>query len=480
LNSLIDFFEQQRPRQYMTEWHDRWVCAQLQRALEERKNLVVEMHPRSGKSEKVNVFAPAWWYQSHPESTFGLVCSEDGLAAKFVSGTRRLLADQYEMEIDRANEFKIKGTRSLDLSYTGRGIHSNLSGRGFDCVIFDDVLKSGTDAMSEAVRERLWVDVCSAAINRLSPQGIVIALQARLHQQDVIGRLLDTGMKFLRLHLPATNDTGEAAYFEDGYTGERQIFPPYRFLTRRYPRQKLDEIRSIVSEHFWMAQYAQEPSLGDLAFFKTDNLPRYEFPDVVRCWTAWDCAQTATKAGSYSAGVALGLTADSRMQVLDVRRGRWPQDQLEEEIYNHSRNLARITGILPEAVIIERAAAGYGMIDRMSGMLPIIPLIPKGSKEDRAASVCSLINRGLVSFPSQAPWLGALLEELASFPLGRTKDQVDALVHALSYVARPSEFVPTKSLVVVDMLAGPATDEEYIEHLEYIRDTTIGGDGEDW
>ena len=41
------------------------------------------------------------------------------------------------------------------------------------------------------------------------------------------------------------------------------------------------------------------------------------------------------------------------------------------------------------------------MIDRMSGMLPIIPLIPKGSKEDRAASVCSPVNRGLVLFPNQ-------------------------------------------------------------------------------
>src|SRR5438105_8714783 len=207
--TLLEFFEKRCPRHYTTEWHDRWVCALLQRALEERKNLIVEMHPRSGKSEKVNVYAPAWFLERHPESTFGLVCSEDGLAAKFVSGAQRLVAGQYEMEIDRANEFKIKGTRSLDLSYTGRGIHSNLSGRGFDCVIFDDVLKSGTEALSEVVRERLWVDVCSAAINRLAPEGIVIALQARLHQQDVIGRLLETGLNFLRLHLPATNDSGE-------------------------------------------------------------------------------------------------------------------------------------------------------------------------------------------------------------------------------------------------------------------------------
>jgi predicted phage terminase large subunit-like protein len=481
LTCLLDYFEAKRPRQYGTEWHDRWVCLLLQRAYEERKNLVVEMHPRSGKSEKVNLYAPAWWLQSHPEATFGLVTSEDGLAAKFVSGTRRLLSAEYQFDVDRQNEFKIAGTQGLDLSYTGRGIHSNLSGRGFDCLMLDDCLKSGTDAMSENIRERLWTDVVSAAVNRLSPQGIVIALQARLHQLDVIGKLLDTGMKFMRLHLPAVNDSGEAAWFEDGYTGERTVFPPYRFLSHRYPRAKLEEIQSTVTPYYWMAQYQQAPSLGDLAFFRTENLPRYEYPGVARCWTAWDCAQTATKGGSYSAGVSLGLTSDARLQILDVRRGRWPQDRLEEEIFDHARSLVRLTGIFPEAVIVERAAAGYGIIDRLSGILPIIPLIPKGSKEDRAASVCSLVNRGMVELPTQAPWLSAFLEELTSFPLGRTKDQVDAFVHALSYCSRPSEFAPVKqtSIVVFNPLAGRMTEEELIEHMEYIRDTTIGGD-QDW
>jgi hypothetical protein len=32
----------------------------------------------------------------------------------------------------------------------------------------------------------------SAALNRLTPDGIVIALQARFHQDDVIGKLLAT------------------------------------------------------------------------------------------------------------------------------------------------------------------------------------------------------------------------------------------------------------------------------------------------
>ncbi len=476
--NLIDYFETRRPRAYETEWHDRWTCHVLQRAYEERKNLIIESHPRSGKSEKVDVFAPAWWLGMHPDATFGLVCSEDGLAGKFVSGTRRLLTDQYQFEVDRTQEFKLAGTgtRSLDLTYTGRGIHSNLSGRGFDTLVLDDCLKSGSDAMSENVRERLWTDVVSAALNRLSPSGIVIALQARLHQQDIIGRLLDTGLKFLRLHLPAVNDNGDGAYFEDGYTGERTMLPPYRFLTKRYPRAKLDEIRATVSEYYWQAQYQQEPSLGDLAFFRVDALPRYDCVNITRCWTAWDCAQTATRSGSWSAGVALGITADGRLQVVDVRRGRWPQDQLEQHIREHTKAVARLTGIWPEAVIIERAAAGFGIIDRLSGLLPIVPLNPRGSKEDRAAAVCSLVNRGQVEFPHAAAWLGPLLEEMAAFPLGRTKDQVDALVHALSFCSRPSEF-PAQSqagLVLYDALRGPQTEEGIREHIEFVNATSIG------
>jgi predicted phage terminase large subunit-like protein len=458
--TLLDHFESQRPKTYLTEWHDRWVCLALQRAYEERKNLIIEMHPRSGKSEKANVYTPAWWLKTHPEDNIGLVCSEDGLASKFVGATRNLLARTgATFEYDRNNEFKLSGTRSLDATYMGRGIHSNLSGRGFSAVHFDDVLKSGTDAMSEIVRERLWTDVASAAINRLTPDGIVIAMQARLHQQDVIGKLLDTGLKFLRLHLPATNDDARGAWFEDGYTGEKTNFPPYKFMTKRYPRPKLDEIFSTVTSYYWMSQYQQSPSLGEMSFFKTDNLPRYERTQVSRCWLSVDAAQTATKGGSYSAIVALGYAPElSKLLVLDVLRGRWRQDQLEQELIAAFHGVARQTGIRPEQVIVERAAAGYGLIDRLSDQLPILPLIPKGSKEDRAAAVCAMVNRGQVAFPKEAAWLSALIEELSSFPLGKTKDQVDALVHALSYVSRPSEFQP----VEIDL--GVATYDAVEEH----------------
>ena len=111
--NLLEYFEANRPKTYATEWGDRQICLVLQRAYEERKNVIIEAHPRSGKSEKTNIYAPAWFLGTHPEENFGLVTSEDGLASKFVSATRNLLARQgVRFEYDRSSEFKIEGTRA--------------------------------------------------------------------------------------------------------------------------------------------------------------------------------------------------------------------------------------------------------------------------------------------------------------------------------------------------------------------------------
>jgi len=75
-------------------------------------------------------------------------------------------------------------------------------------------------------------------------------------------------------------------------------------------------------------------------------------------------------------------------------------------------------------------------------------LIPKGSKEERAGAVAYMVNRGQVAVPKDAPWLKAFIAELQGFPLGRYADQVDAFVHALSYVGRPSEFANAPDLEV--------------------------------
>ena len=441
MSSLLDFYERTRPRSYSTSWHHRWVCELLERAYLERQNLILELPPRHGKSEIANVYAPSWRLESKFDATFGLITNSDNLAKKFSTAARNLCP--HELEIDRDAQWKIKGQPTLNYTYMGAGIKGNITGHGFDTLIFDDLLKSGMEAKSDTVRENVWENVVSAAINRLTPDGIIVALQARLHQQDTIGKLLELDhLKFLHLHLPATNDSGGEAWFRDGYSGEEVTFPPYAALwPTRYSREKLDEIKATVSSYYWNAQYQARPSMGDLAYFDVSRFGVYQYPDVERLWIAVDAANTETKSGSYSAFCCLGML-QGRLKVLGVRRGRWRQDIIAEQLLDFYGSMARLVGIYPDAVVIERAAAGYGLIDHFTGQLPIVPLIPKGSKEERAGSVCYLVNRGLVQLPESAPWLKPFKDEIGNFPLSAFKDQADAFTHALAYASRPSEFRP--------------------------------------
>lgn len=247
-------------------------------------------------------------------------------------------------------------------------------------------------------------------------------------------------MNFLHLHLPATNDLGSDAWFRDGYEGYVKNLGPYEALwPSRYSRKKLEEIFQVIHPYYRRAQYDLVPSLGELGYFDITKLLRYQHPLADQCWIAVDAANTATVSGSYTSFVAMG-NFERVLKVLSVRRGRWRQDHMHEELKEFFQYVGRLTGIIPEAVIVEQAAGGFGLIDMLSHLLPIVPLYPRGSKEERASDVCWLVNTGRVAVPESAPWLKDFLDEIENFPLCSSKDTTDALVHALSYASRPAEF----------------------------------------
>lgn len=198
--TLLEFYRRFRPRAYTDNWHLEQICYVVQRALEERKNAIIEAPPRHSKSELINVYGPSWWILDHPTAHFGLVCNSDSLATKFSVAAKSIILSPayqklspYKLCEDRGKQWKIDTPeQTLDFSYMAAGINGQLTGFGFDVLILDDLLKSGREAKSELVREGTWDNVASAGINRLSPDGIVLACQARLHQADTIGHLLAT------------------------------------------------------------------------------------------------------------------------------------------------------------------------------------------------------------------------------------------------------------------------------------------------
>lgn len=476
MTHLIDFYEQNRPRNYHTGEHHRLLCNMVERCYRERKNGIAEIPPRHGKSEIINVYAPAWWIAEGHQPHHGQICNGADLASKFCQASRRLT--KLPLSIDRNNEWKLDCDKSLDFTYRSTGINGSLAGFGYSEISLDDLFKNGMEAKSETKRASIIDGVVSAAMNRLTPDGIVIATQARLHPGDTIGWLLDSNTKFLRLHLPAIND-GHSAYFHDGYSGERIDFPAYSSLwPTQYGPDALKAIFDRITSYYWLAQFQQIPSLGDLTYFDVGMMPRYStIGSIQKIWIASDCAMGETETGAYTAYVCLAHCGD-HLKVLGVKRGRWRPDVMKDELIDFYQVMQRRYGVYPEVVVVERAAGGFGLLNMP---LPIVPTDAKGSKEERAGSVCWLVNKGLVQVPEDAPWLKAFMEELENFPLTNFKDQVDAFVHALAWELRKNvDFKPDVLEAYIRhnaRLNGDVTitEDEIVDAL----DISIGRDWED-
>jgi hypothetical protein len=73
-----------------------------------------------------------------------------------------------------------------------------------------------------------------------------------------------------------------------------------------------------------------------------------------------------------------------------------------DELMSFIEAMRRLTGMRELTVIVERAAAGFGIIDRYSHLLHIDPIQPIASKEARAGEVCYLVNQGYVQLPESA------------------------------------------------------------------------------
>jgi phage terminase large subunit-like protein len=449
--SLYEFFLKRRPK-WTPEPVDRIRYSVLQRAIEKGEHALVEEPPRSGKTEAVAVILVAWWLSSHPNYKFGFITHSQALGQKFLADVVSILRDLgFQFEYVRASEFKLKGSAGIDPSYWVSGIGGGHTGKGANCLIISDVLRSGTDAMSQKIRESIITDVVSTGMNRLEPYtlpngstipGFAIFEQARLHEDDPCGWLMKSGLNYIQHHFPCWNDDGRSAWVKNTYTGEIFYAEPYNALTRRQPRPLLDQIKAYSTEYFFFCQYLMVCGIGLSNYFDLTRCRRYEHvPQVSRWWAACDFANTATISGSRTAFCAMGLNdATGQLSVIGAQAGRYRADEMGDQMIAFLNAIYRLTGLRPEACIVERAAQGYSIIDFFQNSLPIVPITPLGSKEERAAGVAHMVAKGLIHLPSEAPWLKEFESEVGGFPLATLNDLADSFVHCLDYAVRPSEF----------------------------------------
>ena len=442
--SLLDYCPLVSFDGYEQTPHIRALIAHLE-AVErgEIPRLIVEMPPRSSKSTHVSRLFPSWYIGRHPERYVIEASYGKELAVEHGRAVRDLLGHpRYPFDVQLRADVKGAGRwmTSKGGGLVTAGVDGGLTGHGGHLNVLDDPIKDRQEAESDLVREHTWVWYQEVFRTRFMLNGAAVVLGTRWHEDDLIGRLLNSpgASDWVRLKLP---------YFaeEDDPIG-REVGAPLHIF---------GDVPSVakgeISSRGFSALYQQNPSPAEGAIFKLAWLqhrydPRWMDDKMLRHregrladderWLVVQTIDTATKDGvgnDYSC-IATWATDGIRYYLVDVWRARVDYPDLKRAV------VEQFWKYHPFQIAVEDTTHGRPLVQefqKMAGAPPVAPYPVSGSKVTRVEAISGWFEGGYVALPGRRPeeeplWLEPWMREHLSFPNAAHDDQVDCTSIALT------------------------------------------------
>ena len=453
--SLLPFVLRTTPG-YLPGWVHMDICLRLEKFMQDvadkkSPRLILQLPPRSGKSELASIKFPAWALGHHPQWDIIATSYAASLAEGFSRKARDLLsANEYTTVFDTRLDPDAKSVQSWRTTkagtYNAAGVGGGIVGKGAHMLIIDDPFANKESAWSESNRDAVWDWYTTAAYTRLAPGGGVLVIMQRWHEDDLAGRLIKRmnedpdADQFEVVHYPAIAEEDEA------YRKKGDALHP-----ERYDLEKLMQIKRNMSQADWEALYQQNPTMADGDYFTADMFHTYKKstrPPVesMAVYQAWDLAIGLKERNDFSVGVTVGVDENDNHYVLSVRRGRWNSLELVNQIIDFADTYKpRVVGIETSQIEMTMGPILHKVMRERKKFFAIQRLKPgRRDKVMRARSLQGRMQQGMVSFDEGASWFQSLKNEMLSFPAGKNDDQVDALAYIyLMLESMTTPYVPT-------------------------------------
>ena len=430
--SLIGYAKFQMDN-YLSPPHIKLLASKLE-AVErgDIKRLAIFMPPRHGKSILTSEFFPAWYLGRNPDKY--IICSTyaQDLADDFGRKVRNQLQDKTYTDIFPDAEISTDSSSMRRFNTTKGGVYyavgagSAITGRGAHLLLIDDPIKGREEADSAAMRKNLLDWYRATAYTRLMPNGSVVLIQTRWHEDDLAGWILkETGHEgWDVVEFPAILNE-RAATMLDLKEGDP-------LWEESYPLQRLQEIKKTIGTREWSSLYAQKPSIEEGNIIKRwwwKNWTRENPPEMDYILQSWDTAYTVTETSDYSACTTWGVFSGEggyNLYLIHSFREKLTFPELKKQavhLYNE---------LQPDLVLVEAKASGWSLVQElMRTGIPITPFNPKKmDKLARVHSVAPLFEGGRVWFPDTDE-SADVMNQFAMFPNTKHDDLVDSTTQAL-------------------------------------------------
>jgi hypothetical protein len=481
---LRDFFRASwpivNPRvAYIPNWHNDIMAEHLEAVhAGQIKLLDIRMPPRFGKSFHVTTAFPCWEWTEDPSERFLFASYVAKLCNRHSLDRRAIISSPWYQS--RWGEFvKLAGDQNLKTEFQNeaRGhmitvpYGSSATGSGGRRLIIDDPINP-MEAASQVQREKAVEFTRNTLMTRLDDEhnSAIIIVAQRTDVEDVQGKIVSEKEGWTILNIPI--EAKKTIYYRHPVTEELlHTYNKGEVLCPAFKSAKGVAALRLKMGRSAAAQLDQEPAHDEGLLFQRSQWKELRVcPTPLFILNTWDTAVSEEDEAAYSAGLCIVKHARGYHFCKGVVHQQMPYPELKRSI----RNKAQLDSA--DAILIEHKSSGQqanqelalpdpNKLDAMP--LPVVRFGKcKHKREDcecmdamwskwirldkvqRASLVTPLFQAGLVSYDPDMEGATELIEEFASFPRGKLKDQVDAGVHGLRYLA------------LMDALSAPEEDSE--------------------
>ena len=426
---------------YKHNWHVDLICEYLEAATRrEIQRLIVNIAPRSLKSNIVSVGWPAWLIGHNPSEQIVGASYSGSLALKHSVDCRTVIQSAWYKNMFPDVELTGDMNTKSEFVTTKRGhriatsVGGTATGKGGNILLIDDPVNP-EEAMSDTARDgaNTWYDQTYSTRLNNEDTGVIALVMQRLHTNDLTGHVLDvddwTHVKIpMKAPCREVIDFGKVKLVRE----EGDLLHPERVNEKQYQAKC-----RTLGAYGAAGQLQQDPAPLGGGMVKTKWFGRYRTaPDrllFTRVVQSWDTAQKENELNDPSVCTTWG-EYNNNYYLLDVYSDKLRYPKLKSA----AKNLAAKWN--PDAILIEDKSSGTSLIQdlRESTSLPILAIEPHGDKVTRMDTCSPTIEAGVVFIPEEAHWLFDFELEVSNFPNVTHDDQVDSLSQFLNWLKKNS------------------------------------------
>lgn len=437
--------------------------------------LLINVFPGASKSTLLSVMWPAWEWGPRQMPHLRYLCASyaSSLPERDNRRFRQIVQSPLYQSmwsdafaLDRIGDIRISNDRTgFKVATSVGGIGTGFRG---DRLCIDDpnnVREAESDTIRQSTNE--WFhEAMSDRLNDLSTSAIVV-IQQRTHDQDVSGSIIEKGLDYTYLMIPAEYEPTRSIVSGIGWEDPRSDIGELAW-PGRFPQKALDILKIEKGPWGYAGQYQQNPVPRGGNLFNRDWWQlwpgqRFEYPKMDYKIAVFDGATKEKEENDWSACTVWGVWHDERDLVRIMLMHAW-QERLPlrgfrvEEGDDRQKRLAKqglveklhdtCTTFKVHRLLIEDAASGPFVFQELQRLYrhndwATQLVAPKGDKRSRGTAVQPLFTQGLVHVPEWRwrdgsvaipDWAELVISQAERFPKADHDDLVDTMIYGLHHL----------------------------------------------